>query len=55
MNDSEMKNQIIDAYVNLKRLKAAEDKEKELARQEAILKMKLQALGIPTEELDKVL
>lgn len=54
MNDNELKSTLIDAYINLRRLKSAEDINKELERQEIALKAKLQALGIPTEELDKI-
>ena len=42
MNDTESKSQIIDAYVNIKRVKNAADRDKEIERQEAILKAKLQ-------------
>ena len=52
MNDSELKEQAIKEFVNLQRLKAAEDINKELAYQEKVLRARLQALGIPTEELE---
>ena len=52
MNDSELKEQAIKEFVNLQRLKAAEDINKELAYQEKVLRVRLQALGIPTEELE---
>lgn len=55
MNDTESKSQIIDAYVNIKRVKNAADRDKEIERQEAILKAKLQMVGIPTEDLDMIL
>ena len=38
--------------MNLQRLKAAADREKELEYQERILKARLQSMGIHTEELD---
>ncbi|MCD7842991.1 MAG: hypothetical protein LUG56_11035 [Lachnospiraceae bacterium] len=52
MTEKELKDQIIREYVNLQRLKNAEDRDKELAYQEKILKARLQSLGIPTEELE---
>ena len=52
MNDSELKEQAIKEFVNLQRLKTAEDINKELAYQEKVLRARLQALGIPTEELE---
>ncbi|MCD8379613.1 MAG: hypothetical protein LUC95_04650 [Lachnospiraceae bacterium] len=52
MTEKELKDQTIREYVNLQRLKNAEDRDKELAYQEKILKARLQSLGIPTEELE---
>lgn len=52
MNELELKEQAIREFVNLQRLKAATDKEKEIAYQERVLRAKLQAFGIPTEELE---
>lgn len=52
VNELELKEQAIKEFVNLQRLKAATDKEKEIAYQEKILKARLQALGIPTEDLE---
>lgn len=52
VNELELKEQAIKEFVNLQRLKAATDKEKEIAYQEKILKTRLQALGIPTEDLE---
>ena len=52
MNDLELKEQAIKEFVNLQRLKMAEDMNKELAYQEKVLRARLQALGIPTEELE---
>ena len=52
MNESELKEQAIKEFVNLQRLKVADDMNKELAYQEKILRARLQALGIPTEELE---
>ncbi|MCD8130144.1 MAG: hypothetical protein LUE16_02515 [Lachnospiraceae bacterium] len=52
MTEKELKDQTIREYVNLLRIKNAEDREKELAYQEKILKARLQSLGIPTEDLE---
>lgn len=52
MNELELKEQAIKEFVNLQRVKKAEDKDKEIAYQERILKARLQALGIPTEDLE---
>ena len=52
MNELELKEQAIQEFVNLQRLKAAPDKEKEIAYQERVLKARLQALGIHTEDLE---
>lgn len=52
MNELELKEQAIKEFVNIQRLKAAEDINKELEYQERILKVRLQALGIPTEDLE---
>lgn len=52
MNELELKEQAIKEFVNLQRLKVAEDRDKELEYQEKILKARLQALGIPTEDLE---
>lgn len=43
---------LIDQYTELQRIKAAEDKEKEIAYQLKVTKAKLQAMGVPTEDLD---
>lgn len=37
---------------NLQRLKAAENKDKEIEYQEKVLRARLQALGIPAEDLE---
>ena len=52
MNELELKEQAIKEFVNIQRLKAAEDINKELEYQERVLKARLQALGIPTEDLE---
>ncbi len=52
INETELKDQVIKEYVNLQRIKAAQDKAKEIAYQEGVLKVRMQALGIPTDNLD---
>ncbi len=52
MTEKELKDQTIREYVNIQRIKHAEDKEKELEYQEKVLKARLQSLGVPTEDLD---
>ena len=52
MNELELKEQAIKEFVNLQRLKAAENKDKEIEYQEKVLRARLQALGIPTEDLE---
>lgn len=52
MNELELKEQAIKEFVNLQRVKTAENKDKEIEYQEKVLKARLQALGIPTEDLE---
>ena len=52
MNEQEMKKIAMDKYVNIQRIKAAPDRDKEIEYQEKIAKAELQMLGISTEELD---
>lgn len=52
MNELELKEQAIKEFVNLQRVKTAHDKDKEIEYQERVLKARLQALGIPTEDLE---
>lgn len=51
MNDNELKTVTITAYMNLQRLKASTDVQKEIANQECELKAKLEALGIVVDNL----
>ncbi|MCD8232690.1 MAG: hypothetical protein LUD14_12980 [Clostridiales bacterium] len=51
MSEKGLTDQAIREYVNLQRLKHADDFQKELAYQEKVLKSRLQSLGIPTEDL----
>lgn len=51
-NELELKEQAIKEFVNLQRVKTAPDKDKEIEYQERVLKARLQALGIPTEDLE---
>lgn len=43
---------LIDQYTDLQRIKAASDKEKEVAYQIKTIKAKLEAMGIVTEDLN---
>lgn len=43
---------LIDQYTDLQRIKAAEDKDKEIAYQIKTTKAKLEAMGIVTEDLN---
>ena len=43
---------LIDQYTDLQRIKAAEDKEREVAYQIRATKAKLEAIGIVTEDLN---
>ena len=52
MTEKELKDQTIREYVNIQRIKYAENKDKELEYQEKVLKARLQSLGVPTEDLD---
>ena len=52
IDEFELKEQAIKEFVNLQRLKAAENKDKEIEYQERVLRARLQALGIPTEDLE---
>lgn len=52
MNDKEQTTMLIDAYTNLQRIKAAQDRDKEIAYQLKVVKAKLDTLGVVTEDLD---
>lgn len=52
MDEAELKEQAIKEFVNLQRIKAAQDKAAEIEYQENVLKVRLQALGIPTDSLE---
>lgn len=52
MNEQELKDQVIKEFVNIQRLKNAANKEAEIEYQEKVLKIRMQALGIPTEDLE---
>lgn len=51
-DELELKEQAIKEFVNLQRIKMAENKDQEIEYQEKVLKARLQALGIPTEDLE---
>lgn len=50
MNEKEMKEIAIERYINIQRIK--KHGQEEVEYQEKIAKAKLEALGIPTEELE---
>lgn len=52
MNETELKDQVIQEFVNLQRIKAAQDVAAEIEYQENILKVRMQTLGIPTDDLE---
>ncbi len=52
MNETELKDQVIKEFVSLQRIKAAQDREAEIEYQESVLKVRMQALGIPTDDLE---
>ena len=51
--EKEQATALIEEYAKLQRIKAAEDKDGEIAYQIKITKAKLEALGIVTEDLDR--
>lgn len=53
MTEKEQTTALIDEYVRLQQIKAAADKELELAYQIKVAKSKLEALGVVTENLDR--
>jgi len=52
MDETELKDQVIKEFVSLQRIKAAQDREAEIEYQESVLKVRMQALGIPTDDLE---
>lgn len=52
MNEKELKDQVIKEFVNLQRIKTAENREAEISYQENVLKARMQSLGIATENLE---
>lgn len=53
MNDGELKTNILEQFANLQRIKNAEDRDAEIAKQDALLRAKMQALGLSTENLEQ--
>lgn len=51
MDESNLKNQVIAEFVNLQRIKTARDKEAEIEYQENVLKVRMQLLDIPIDDL----
>ncbi len=54
MSDKEHVEALVDKYTDLQRIKAAEDRDKEIDYQLRSLRAKLEAYGIMTEKLDIV-
>ena len=52
MNEKELKDQVNKEFVNLQRIKTAENREAEIEYQENVLKARMQSLGIATENLE---
>jgi len=52
MEGTELKDQVIKEFVNLQRIKTARDRETEIEYQESVLRVRMQALGIPTDDLE---
>lgn len=52
MTEKEQLGMLIDSYTNLQRIKAADDKDKEIEYQLAAVRAKLEAYGIVVENLD---
>ncbi|MBR1524769.1 MAG: hypothetical protein IJ641_10000 [Lachnospiraceae bacterium] len=51
MTQQEQAAMYIDAYANIQRIEKAQDKDREIENQKKLLKAKLEALGIVTENL----
>jgi len=51
VTEKEQATLLIDTYTNLQRIKAAEDREREIDYQLKVTKAKLEAFGIVTEDL----
>lgn len=52
MNEKEMIDKLIDKYIDLQRIKNAEDPEKEVDYQLVVTKVKLESFGIITSDLE---
>ncbi len=52
MYETGLKDQVIKEFANLQRIKAAQDKTAEIEYQKSVLKVRMQALGIPTDDLE---
>lgn len=52
MTEKEQATTLMDKFIDLQRIKAAEDRDKELAYQLKTTKAKLEALGVVTENLE---
>lgn len=52
MTEKEQMTMLIDNYTDLQRIKSAADKDKEIEYQIKVVKAKLEALGVVTEDLE---
>lgn len=53
MTEAEQKATLIDQYVNLQRIKVAQDKDEEVSYQIKATRAKLESMGVNVENLDK--
>ncbi|MCD8090167.1 MAG: hypothetical protein LUD81_06015 [Clostridiales bacterium] len=52
-SNGEMINNLIDSYENLQKIKTAKNTEREIEHQLKLIRAKLQAFGIVTDDLDR--
>ena len=52
MSENALKDQVVQEFVNLQRIKSAQDRETEIAYQDAVLRVRMQMLGIPADRLE---
>ena len=51
MSEMELRDQMINEFVNLQRVKSAVNRDEEIAYQEKVLRARMQTFGIATEDL----
>lgn len=52
MSEMELRDQMINEFVNLQRVKSAVNRDEEIAYQEKVLRARMQTFGIATEDLE---